>query len=141
MFQKLDKIMLVDDSESDNFIHKKKILKADVTHNVVIQYSGEEALEYLCTKVYGKYPKPELVFLDINMPGMNGWEFLEAYDQIAEEMKANVIITMLTTSINEEDEQKAEEIDEIKAYENKPLTQDKLMRILKEFFPERFISE
>ncbi len=141
MFQKLDKIMLVDDSESDNFIHKKKILKADVTHNVIVQYSGEEALEFLCTKVDGKYPKPELVFLDINMPGMNGWEFLEAYDKIDEEMKANVIITMLTTSINEEDEQKAEEIDEIKAYENKPLTQDKLMRILKEFFPERFNEE
>ena len=69
----LKKILLIDDSESDNFIHKKRIEKTGVCDEVVIKFGGIEALEYLQGKeTSGNYPKPELVFLDINMPGLNG---------------------------------------------------------------------
>ncbi|HOY15565.1 MAG TPA: response regulator [Saprospiraceae bacterium] len=139
MFKKLQKIMLVDDSESDNYIHAKKIAKADVTNDIIVKYSGFEALEYLCTADDDdNYPRPELIFLDINMPGMNGWEFMEAYDEIDEKMKANVVITMLTTSIADTDKEIALKRSGINAYENKPLTEKKLWNVLEKFFPDRF---
>ena len=142
MFKKLQKILLVDDSESDNYIHARKIAKADVTDEIIVKYSGIEALDYLCNKNSEEdYPRPQLIFLDINMPGMNGWEFMEAYDQIEEKMKANVVITMLTTSIADSDKELAMKRSDINAYENKPLTEKKLWNILEKFFPERFVDE
>jgi len=72
---------------------------------------------------------------------MNGWEFMEAYDQIEEKMKANVVITMLTTSIADSDKELAMKRSDINAYENKPLTEKKLWNILEKFFPERFEDE
>ena len=135
MHPHLNKILLIDDSESDNFIHKKRIEKTGVCDEVVVMFGGKEALDYLSTLgLDSKYPKPELVFLDINMPGMNGWEFLEEYKNLMEEMKANVVISMLTTSVSEQDSDMAASRPEIKSFENKPLTEDKLLEIVDRFF-------
>ena len=123
MKRKLNKILLVDDSEADNFIHHRVIKKADVAHSIVVKNSCKAALDYLSTKGDdGTYPTPELVFLDINMPGMNGWEFLERYEKLPKEYKAGIIVCMLTTSISEVDSQKAEDNSLIEEFLNKPLT-------------------
>lgn len=138
MKQKLKKILLVDDSQSDNFYHKRIIDKCNVTENVVIKYSGEEALEYLTTIYEEQYPNPDLLFLDINMPGMTGWEFLDEYNNLPTEQKAHIVVTMLTTSQNDDDRSKAEQNKLINRFQNKPLDQDVLMDIIRENFPERF---
>jgi len=139
MKQKLDKVLLVDDSDADNFIHMRVIKKADIANNVIIKKSGPAALEYLGVRAEdGTYPMPDLVFLDINMPGMNGWEFLEQYEKLPEEQKAQIIVCMLTTSVSEEDKKKAEKVPQIKSYQHKPLSQEMLMGILQQFFPGRF---
>lgn len=69
-------IMLIDDNKVDNFFHERVIKKNDISENIIIKESGEEALLYLNEK---NSLKPELIFLDINMPGMNGWEFILEY--------------------------------------------------------------
>ena len=70
------------------------------------------------------------------MPAMDGWEFLERYDQLSPRQKASIIVVMLTTSFNPEDEQKAAKISYIASYRNKPLTQEIITDILDEHFKE-----
>jgi CheY-like chemotaxis protein len=68
------------------------------------------------------------------MPAMNGWEFLEKYKTLEKEKQGKVMVVMLTTSLFPEDKLKAEEIPEVSCFENKPLTPEKLDRILNQFF-------
>ena len=135
--KKVNCILLVDDSAPDNFLHQRLIKKADVTHMIRITENGEEALDYL--KNEGKYqnqienPKPQIIFLDINMPKMNGFEFLEAYHELDADLKADLCIMMLTTSMNPEDKKKADDIDELNGYLNKPLMMQALTKIMNEY--------
>ncbi|TXC79009.1 response regulator [Luteibaculum oceani] len=131
---KLDRILLVDDSRADNFLHKTILTKAQICEQVDIAMGGQEALDYLSTPVNGVYPQPQIIFLDINMPGMNGWEFLEHYEQLPPEQKGEQIVVMLTTSLNPDDRQRAEQIESISYFENKPLLEQKIHSIVAQFF-------
>ena len=111
-----------------------------VEHIQVIQ-NAIEALDYLeCANqsppLNASCPKPDLIFLDINMPAMDGWEFLHYYEAMPEEDKSSVIVIMLTTSFNPEDELKARKIPSISEFRNKPLTPELLRGILLKYFPE-----
>jgi CheY-like chemotaxis protein len=72
------------------------------------------------------------------MPAMNGWEFMEAYCQLDESQKAQIIIVMLSTSLNPDDEKRAREIKEINDFRSKPLTMKLFTELVQEFFPDRF---
>src|SRR5580704_12008541 len=120
MKKKLDCILLVDDNTDDNFFHKIIINKMDIVKRIDVVLNGLEALAYL--KKENQTP-PELIFLDINMPKMNGWEFLEQYKHLSAHQKARVVIMILTTSANPDDIKKANEIEEVTGFETKPLTE------------------
>ena len=74
MRKKLECILLIDDDDEDNFYHKIVIERMNITKRIEVAYNGLEALEFLQKE---SQIIPELIFLDINMPKMNGWEFLE----------------------------------------------------------------
>jgi len=134
MKPKLKNILLVDDDEATNYIHKRVIKEADCTENIIIRDSGTDALQYLTSKIDGKYPQPDLIFLDINMPAMDGWEFLEQYKNLEDEQQAKTIIVMLTTSLNPDDKDKANTIPLISGFMAKPLTPEKLEHLHEEYF-------
>ncbi len=69
------------------------------------------------------------------MPRMDGWDFLEAYRELSEEQKSDTIVIMLTTSLNPEDEKKAEQFAEVVGFKIKPLTVEMLTEILEQYFP------
>lgn len=134
MMKKIKNVLLIDDSESDNFYHARKITKMGITDNIHICYSGEEALQYLKSELDGKHPQPTLIFLDINMPGMNGWEFLEAYEQLTVAQQGEIVLTMLSNSIDERDKSRAHEFRSVKGYYSKPLSESYLKNILETHF-------
>ena len=133
--KKLNCILLIDDDEPINFLHKMVIEKSRCAEKVVVKMNGIDALEYLRSEVDGQHPQPDLIFLDINMPAMNGWEFLEEYKTLSENMLAKLVVVMLTTSLNPDDHDKAKAFGQIKGFHNKPLNEASLNKILQENFP------
>ena len=126
--------MLVDDDPDDNYIHQLVITDWGKCDTVRVAENGTEALSYLANTAHPNYIRPEVILLDINMPGMNGFEFLEEYHQLDKQLKSNVVVMMLTTSLNPYDEHRAEKFNEVTGYRNKPLTKDMLDAVLIEHF-------
>ncbi|MBM1105587.1 response regulator [Aurantibacter crassamenti] len=131
MPKQLESILLLDDNYSTNFIHKKFIAYANCAKNVVDFQSGIDALEYLKIP---ENPIPELIFIDINMPIMSAWEFLENYSELEREDKDNAVIILLTTSLSPKDEEKAANIGQINGIWLKPLSEEKINAIIQKYF-------
>lgn len=133
---KLTGILLIDDDEPTNYMNEKFIREADCTDNIIIRESGDEGLEYLRNCAENGDPLPELIFLDINMPGMNGWDFLEEYKKLDESIQSEILLIMLTTSLNPDDKDRAEKIEEISGFINKPFSVETLNVVLETYFSE-----
>ena len=127
-------IMLIDDDQNDNFFHEREIKKTNLSIDVITKNSAIDALEYLKSKKEDKNIQPNLIFLDINMPQMNGWEFLQEYDQLDEEIKDRKIIIMLTSSKNPDEIARAMTFRSVSDFISKPLTKEKLEDIIKNYF-------
>jgi CheY-like chemotaxis protein len=124
--------MLIDDNPDDNFYHQRIIKKANAAETIISKTSGMAALEFLKSKEDDAYQRPDLIFLDINMPGMNGWEFLKEYEKLDKDLQSRVIVVMLTTSENPDDRMKA--VDLIPDFKTKPLTTEMLEKIINKYF-------
>ncbi|MDO5980785.1 response regulator [Flavivirga spongiicola] len=131
---KVDCILLIDDDKATNFFNKLIIEKMNLAKQVYIAENGQKALEFLKLTVEGEYPQPNLIFLDINMPVMNGWEFLMEYKKL-DVSKKDIKIVMLTTSSNPNDEKKAERIEEVSSFKKKPLSKPTVNKIFEDYFP------
>ncbi|CAD0009885.1 response regulator [Flavobacterium chungangense] len=143
MKNKLSCVLLIDDDFATNFINKKIVQKANITEHIQVALNGKEAIDYLCNK--GKFesqetinPQPQLVFLDINMPVMDGWEFIKSYKNlVSDERKKEIRIIMLTSSFNPADKAKADTIEEIADYRQKTLNVAMLHEVIKKHFPNQ----
>lgn len=135
--KKINCILLVDDNPADNEFHKIIINDSHVCDQVKIATNGKNALEYIIKSGSGdstEFPKPDLIFLDINMPGMNGFEFLEEYHKLDDKLKSRIVIIMLSTSLNPDDAERAKQIKEVTEFMNKPLMVDTLQNTIEKYF-------
>ena len=128
---KLDTILLIDDDDVANFIYSRIIANSAIANNIKTYQSAQAALNYLKECEEGNFSPPEIIFLDINMPVMSGWDFLEKYDSFSNLIKENTRIYMLSSSVYQEDLDKAKSYAEVEDYIIKPLTKEKLMEIRK----------
>lgn len=135
MKKKLNSILLIDDDQDCNFFHQRLINKMEYAEKVYIVSNGKEAIDFLKSEINGEHPHPDIIFLDINMPIMNGWEFIEEYQKLSESQKAKVMLIMLTTSLNIDDVEKAKKYKDIKGYKNKYLDIDTMNEIIAQYFP------
>ena len=126
--KKFNSILLIDDDFATNEFHKIIINHANVAEHIYAVESGEEALSYLISED-STHVRPDLIFLDINMPAMNGFEFIEEYDKIQEDQKGKYLIVMLTSSLNPDDKERAEKNIHINNFLSKPLTKDNLLKL------------
>lgn len=135
MKNKLNTVLLIDDDEPTNFYTQMIIQDAGCANTIKVAQGGREALDYLANSHQkSNYPSPDLIFLDINMPAMDGWEFLDEYKKLHKESQGKIIVVMLTTSLNPDDKTKADGMPEISGFESKPLTEEKLTKILNQYF-------
>lgn len=119
-------VLLIDDDVNTNLFNQLILQKTGMVENIITHQSALDALEYLKSNP----ENIDLILLDINMPKMNGWQFLKEYECLHLENKKNTAIIMLTSSINEKDKQKAMFHQELKAFLKKPILTSKLNEIL-----------
>ena len=138
MKTKLKNVLLIDDDDVANFIHEVVLNNTQCAEKVVTVNSGEEGLRYIRSNIENKRQNPEIIFLDINMPKMNGWQFLEEYKGLDEQEKSKMKVIMLTSSINPTDTEKARHYEDVKGYNIKSMDEETLGRTLMAHFPEYF---
>lgn len=133
--KKFKEVLLIDDGRGTNSLNKRLLEEMGVVEKVTIALNGQLALDYLTTK-NGKdeFPNPDVIFLDINMPVMDGYQFLDRYESLKMSREVKSVIVMLTTSISEIDMKRTANYDVVKGYQFKPLTKDKVNGILNEVF-------
>ena len=119
-------ILLIDDDGISNFITEKLILREQLARQVISFLSAEEALVYLnrstaaaCTANF-----PDIILLDLNMPAMNGWEFIEAYKNLPQPESAQCRLYMLSSAVDAKDIVQAKSISLVQDFISKPLTKE-----------------
>lgn len=136
--EKLDCVLLIDDDEATNFYHRLILEEACAGVHIQSVTSAEEGLDFLQSKgVYANRPKPGIIFLDINMPGMTGWDFLKHYNELPRDIHERAVVAMLTTSMNPDDRERSGEIPAVKEFVHKPLTAEVFWKVVDENFTQR----
>lgn len=130
---KINCALLVDDDSINNFINERLLKKLNLAHETKIVLNGEEAVKYIRERTGEGKACPELILLDINMPVMDGFEFLQAYQKMDIPNKTSVVIVMLTTSTNPNDTERLNNSG-VAGYINKPLTEQKLTDVMVKHF-------
>lgn len=132
----LNTILLIDDDETTNYLNHRLLTRMEVASEIRIVTNGEEALDYLeksFLNVEG-YPCPELIFVDIKMSVMDGFEFLEEYQKFSESDKARTKMLMLTSSASFYDLERLKQFPEVLKHYSKPLTEGDVREIMEEYF-------
>ncbi len=134
---RLRKVVLIDDNETTNFLNHRLITKLGITEEVAVFSDAAEGYRYL----WGHQGKPgtlttepELVFVDLRMPGMDGIEFLELYKQLEPAVRQSTRLVVLTTSMLPSDRARVAAYPDVE-YLVKPLSREKVERLLTEHFP------
>ena len=125
-------VMLIDDNEIDNLINQKMIEAASIAENIYTHTGAKSAIEFLRNmeklEVAGEV-LPDVIFLDIDMPLMDGFQFLDEFEKLADVTKKKCRIVMLTSSINPQDFNRSKKYDNVKLYLNKPLSHDSIVKL------------
>ncbi len=127
--KKYRSVMLIDDNEIDNLINQKMIEAASITEYIYTHTGAKSAIEFLrnMEKIdVADKVLPDVIFLDIDMPLMDGFQFLDEFEKLSTSSKKKCKIVMLTSSINPQDFNRSKKYVNVKLYLNKPLSHESI---------------
>jgi CheY-like chemotaxis protein len=136
MPKKLRSVVLIDDNETTIFLNNRLLTRLEVADNVLTFSRAEQAFDALWgTETTGApaHGVPELVFVDLKMPGMDGFEFLQRFNALPETVRQQTVLTVLTTSMHAADTARVAQYPNIE-YLSKPLTEEKMSKLLQKRF-------
>jgi CheY-like chemotaxis protein len=127
---KYSHVMLLDDNELDNFINEKTMEANFFSKKIYTSTSAKSALEFLnnLATIGDQFSEiyPQVIFIDINMPMMDGFQFIEHFKKNIEKLMQKPKLVILTSSVYHEDKEKAKDISDDITFLNKPLTNEML---------------
>ncbi len=125
-----DIVMLIDDNEIDNFINERMIKGCHFSENVYVNTGTQSAMEFLRNLTVKDEVKkehlPSIIFLDINMPILDGYHFLDEFEKLDQTLTGKIKVIMLTSSIDPSDLTRSKDYKSVVGFLHKPLTQDSL---------------
>ncbi|MCC2547743.1 response regulator [Hymenobacter sp. BT175] len=135
MSKKLRNVVLVDDNETTSFLNNRLLNRLNVADQVLTFTRAEQAYQYIWGDGHGKPvdEMPELVFVDLKMPGMDGFEFLKLYSSLPDDVKDKTVLAVLTTSMHSADTARVAQYSGVE-YLAKPLTEEKMHKLLEKRF-------
>lgn len=134
--KRLNTILLIDDDDTTNYLNHRLLNRLEVAPDIRVVMNGEEALDYLNNSFADAegYPCPDLIFVDIKMSVMDGFEFLEKYQQYTPEQKEKTVLLMLTSSASFYDLEKLKQFPDVRKHYSKPLAEADVREIMQEYF-------
>src|SRR5689334_22724633 len=124
--------MVIDDTYVDRYVAERNIKKYGLAAEVITKESAHTALAYLGSLVDSPEQLPQLIFLDVRMPDVDGFGFLAAYEKLPQAVKSNCLVMMLSTSLNPSDHEKVKENQYVNRFLNKPLDKEQIISLLDE---------
>ncbi|WP_396601502.1 response regulator [Algibacter sp. R77976] len=124
------KTLFIDDDRATNFLHKHIARNSDGVDSIRLVHSGIEALNFLEKCLEDSVEKPNLIFLDINMPAMNGWEFLEQFYMLNEDLVKEINVVILSSSDDPGDIERFKQNNKLLDFIRKPLNKEALNSVL-----------
>lgn len=122
-------VLLVDDNETDNFIHKVVLELNNFAENIIVCDGGKAALDYLRKHEDNDSCLPDIIFLDLNMPVVNGFRFLSEFESLPLSIRSKSKIVILSSSENSRDKERVSSHSHVCAYLTKPLSEDGLAQL------------
>lgn len=126
-------ICLIDDDQIYQFLCKKTFEKSAYVRSLMIFSNGKEAIDFFMEHKSHTSDLPDVIFLDLDMPLMDGWQFLDEYIPMKEDIVKEMVIYIATSSTHPVDLSKAKEISDVKGYLIKPITTESFNKIMAAF--------
>ena len=124
------KVLLVDDDTIYQYIASKTLEATGLTKKIITCSNGEEAYRFLETNMNNPQELPDIILLDVNMPVMNGWDFLHAFKNLHSPSLKDIPIFLVTSSVNDADINYSQQFSNVHDYIVKPLVKEKLSTVL-----------
>jgi len=124
--KKYNKVILIDDSEIDNLVNKHILSRSDLADEIQVFSLAQEALDFFANTNETEYP--QLILLDINMPIINGFMFLQEFSRLLGEKTNKIDVFMLSSSVDPNDIRKSEDYKFVKGFISKPLSLEHLSK-------------